>query len=335
MTTHWSNLYPQLDWEALYADLGWEAKSSEGSEDKGYCLDPWQMHKNGDTTGKLAINRDKGVYNCWVCGGGTMLSMVMGVKDMQPDEALRYCAQFVDAHHKESPDDFYARIQRMLSDPENEEKPFPHFNEKVLERWQGHHEWFDERHISPSVVEYFKLGVNEECRRYNPKYGEHVGRAAIIPHFWRDKLVGWQERWLDETPKWIGKYTNTTDFPREATLWGWDFSCNSPKPPILVESATTALMLISEGYPALATFGASVTAEQMRHMRALSRGLMLAPDNDKPGQQWRSTILSTLGRAIPLLDVPVVPHSGADLGDLAPSDISLHLRGVKVALPHS
>lgn len=316
----------RIDYDSLYEDLEWEPLSSYKDEDKGYCLMP-ANHTHGDSTGKLAINRDKGVYNCWVCGGGSMLSLVMEVKDLNYQDATAYLYQFVDRATNESADDFYARIERMMEKPVEERKPFPFFNERVL-KWQGYAPWFADRHISKEVAEYFKLGVDLEHRKYNPKEGEWIGPAAILPHYWDGKLVGWQERWLTDTPRWVGKYTNTTDFPRETTVWGYDFAKEQTKPLIIVESVATALMLISEGYPAIATFGSQLTPDQLKHLRVFQQGVMLAADNDGAGTKWLGTLTEYLRKFIPVLHVPVVYGHGSDLGDLHPDELPTHLKGV-------
>jgi hypothetical protein len=94
-------------------------------------------------------------------------------------------------------------------------------------------------------------------------------------------------------------------------------------------------MLISQGYPAIATFGAQVTDEQIKLLRVFQAGLMLAPDHDPPGELWRRRLIHGLIKFIPLLDIPLVDGSGSDLGDLEPDDISLHLRGVKVVTSYT
>lgn len=328
----WSDLVQGIDYEALYQDLNWVPLSSTGPEDKGYCLDPWKIHKNGDRTGKLAINRDKGVYNCWVCGGGTIHSLIMEVKSLDHDEALTYLTRFVNAHYKESSSEFYARVSRLLSDGEDTDRPFPIFNFRVIDKWESPSTvWLSARHISSEVAEFFKIRQDDKHTKYNPVHGSWEGPAIILPHFWQEQLVGWQERWRSATPNWIGKYTNTTDFPREFTLWGLDFAKSQKLQPILVESVLTALFLISEGFPAIATFGSQITPAQIKHLRSFQQGILLAPDNDPAGTIWLNKAIQGLERFVPLLEVPVVEGIGKDLGDLSPSELSLHLRDVKVA----
>lgn len=324
----YSELAQFIDYDALYADLGWEPQSSHNQEDKGYCLMPGN-HKSGDSTGKLAINRDKGVYNCWVCGGGTMLSLVMELKGLDEQDGIQYLSRFINAYQKESAEDFYARIARMIQDPEPEDKPLPHFNERVLDRFEDGMEYYSRRHISEPVAKFFDCKYSPDHHKFHPKWGEHTGPALILPHYWYGKLVGWQERWMIGTPSWVGKYTNTTDFPRENTVWGLDFVRKQTKQPVIVESVLTALYLLSEGYPAIATFGSSVRPNQIKHLRIFQQGVILAHDNDNAGTKWCSDLREQLSRYVPIFEVPPVPGSGSDLGDLDPVELSVQLRGVK------
>lgn len=325
----YNDFQSQIDYDLLYADLEWEPQHSSGAEDKGFCLDPWQMHKNGDTTGKLAINRDKGVYNCWVCGGGTILSLVMEVKGLTDKEATAYLYEFT-RKDKVSPQEFYEKVQRLLTVEEKVSKPFPHFNNKVVDQWvDNEHQWFAERGISDEVRRYFKLGYNPAARTFKANMGTYEGEAIILPHFWKAKLVGWQSRWLSpDKPRWVAKYTNTSDFPREETLWGYDFACGQSKPPIVVESVPSALYLLTEGYPAIATFGSQITPAQLRLLRGFQSGVLLARDNDEAGRKWLQTATEYLERYIKVLHVPPVNGEGADLGDLSPEELSIHLKGV-------
>lgn len=319
-------LYQTLDWDALYADLGWEPKETVGSEDKGYCLDPWNMHAHGDRTGKLAINREKGVYNCWVCGGGTVLNLVKEVKQLSDDKAGQYLAKFANVGSF-STEEFLEKVQRLLDYEQPVEKPLPKFKESVLDQWTGvDHEWFRERGISSEVRSYFKVGFNPLYRLARAD-GTYEGPAILLPHFWNDLLVGWQVRWLaDDRPSWVPKYTNTTGFPRESSIWGHSFSSRQPEPVVVVESVPTSLFLLSSGIPSVATFGSQLTPIQLRYLRSYQQGVYLAPDNDQAGAKWLETAASYLTRYIKVYEVPPVKGEGADLGDLASDQLSHHLK---------
>lgn len=325
----WPAFYDSVDFDALYEDLGWVPLTSSGTEDKGYCLDPWKLHKHGDRTGKLAINRSKGVYNCWVCGGGTILTLVMEVKGLDFDGTLEYLSRFINAFNKESVEEFHARISRLLDHVKDRHRPIPIFNTSVLSKFDKAEEWGESRGISAEVVDYFNIGMSLTHHKFNSEFGAYEGQAVILPHFWHGKLVGWQERWLSDTPRWIGKYTNTGEFPRETTVWGLDFAQSQKVRPVLCESVATALRLISEGFPAIATFGSQITPDQCKNLRGFQQGIILAPDNDIPGYKWYTAAIKELHKFVPLYLAEPLGDLGTDLGDVARSDLLSTLADVK------
>jgi len=163
--------------------------------------------------------------------------------------------------------------------------------------------------------------------------GTYEGPAIVLPHFWKGKLVGWQNRWLDEArPRWVSKYTNTTNFPRETTLWGYDFSATQSKPPVVVESVPTALYLLSEGHPAIGTFGSQITPAQLQLLRGFQSGVLLARDNDEAGIKWLQTAKIYLERYIKVGVVPPINGEGSDLNDLPKQYLSEYLEGVSYGL---
>ncbi len=323
-----------IDLDAVYDEIGWSPERSTEEEDFGYCLDPHGRHKHGDTTGKLAINRNKMVYNCWVCGGGTILSWVMENEELSIHDATEWLYRHTKSRTL-TPDEFYAEIESILDDGKPEDKPMPFFNTKVLDRFAALSPelaaWREDRHISIEVCAHFNLRSEAQHVRYG-EVENYIGPAIIIPHFFKEKLVGWQERWLlDDRPKWVPKYTNTSEFPREDTLWGYDFCRKSNQQPFLVESVPSALFLIREGYPAMATFGSNITEQQIKLLRQFTQGVILAPDNDGAGKGWLNgerALVRKLERYVPVLVAPYVEVSGGDLGDLTPEELAIHLRGV-------
>lgn len=318
----------RIDMDAVYDALEWEPLYSRGDEDIGYCQDPFGLHKHGDTTGKLAINRVKHVVNCWVDGGHSLLHWVMVVKDMNAEEATAWLYQFTDSGTRTA-EAFEAEINTLLEKKVEEKKSVPFFANGALDKFQNPDlEWLTQRHISQDVADFFKV-------KYDPKHTRHgyEGPAIILPHWWKDRLVGWQERWLDkDRPAKIGKYTNTVDFPRESTLWGFDFAAKQTKFVYVVESVPTALFLISEGHPAVATFGGSLTEQQLKLLRTLQK-VVLAPDNDTVGETWLKEPLEYLQRYTFVLAAPFVKGSGADLGDLVPEELDYHLQNVYFPIP--
>lgn len=261
---------------------------------------------------------------CWVCGGMSLPELVARIRNLSPTDAVEWLRQYAKPQERSS-QQFYAEIDKLLQQEQKQEPVLPYFNSQVLHNWpECNDDWLQKRHISKEVAEYFHLGCDYAHRREG-----RWGPAIILPHFWEDRLVGWQERWLDDRKP---KYTNTSRFPRDNTIWGYDFCKQQKEIPVLVESVPTALYLISEGYPSMATFGAAITQKQLWLLRVFYRGLIVAPDNDVAGGKWLEKV-NSLRTYIPLLQVPFVEGFGADLGDLEPEKLATHMGTVSYFTP--
>lgn len=348
MRKRYSEFLNKIDVDRVFATMGIEFTEERDEEQIAHCPDFWSNHKNGDQTGKFAWHPDKLVYNCWVCGGGNLLTLAMGYLDTDVEGATDWLFTFTKRKHS-SDVEFLSAVNDalgVLRTPARGSKArtMPYFNAAVLDKWVGNdHLWFEARGISMEVRSEYRLGYDAEAIRYAPKKDgqsiadPHVGEAIILPHYWKGKLVGWQSRWLGDRPKWLPKYTNTHDFPRQETLYGYDHAVRQEFPVMVVESVPTVLFLQSVGLPAVATFGASITDPQMKLLRRLQQGIVLAADNDAAGKVWQNKLVSYLDRYVPLQVAPLVgsPGSGGDLGDLAPDRDALweHLEGTRFLGP--
>ncbi len=342
MKVRYSNFADRIDIDALENALGIDVVDHPtDNEDRCYCPLPWNAHANGDTTGKFSINREKRVYNCWVCGGGSLLDLAMAMRDEDMEPATKWLYQF--ANHEETDEEFLVELDRLLSDPVERQPTMPYFNKFVLQRfndpieeameWNGT-EWvsfLERRGIDIGTAEDFGLCYNARAARPFKDETYH-GPAVYFPHFWAGRLVGWQQRWLDreeDRPKWVPKYTMTPDFPKNETLFGYDRAIEFIRAVphefvIVVESVPSALFLWSHGYPSVATFGTSVDGAQLKLLRTFP-WVILAPDNDVPkdpratpaGIKWLNQCASYLERYTTVEALPVLEGAGADIGDLA------------------
>lgn len=285
-----------IDTYSLIEALDIEIISEDESEIQCRCPDWDGHHSHGDRTGKLYINPDKGVYNCWVAGGGNLTQLVSNVRSINYDGAKRFVSNFVDLSL--SREVFGYQLDRIFDSKWTEDGKMPYFVQTVLDQWSiESHPWFTQRNISKDVIRRYKLG-------YNTK-----DDTIILPHFFENRLVGFQHRYLDDRRP---KYKFTLGFPKDRTLWGYDTAKTTP---IIVESVPSALMLISHGYDALATFGASVTAKQCRLLRKYSNGIILSRDNDEAGIRWFNKIVSELDAFLPIQTLDVIEGKKADIGD--------------------
>jgi DNA primase len=331
----YSEFCDNIDVEALEAAIGFEVLYQTKGNDMGYCFDFWGLHKNGDTTGKLGIHRDKKVWNCWLCGGGSLLDLAMHLNDMDVDDATYWLYQFAHGDQKDDAE-WTSYLLDMLKDVEVRTSTMPYFNERVLERFNGPRDYFYERGISDEVIEAHRLGTNMMYQKNSPYKtvgnekvkldDDYVGPVAVFPHFWNGNLVGWQHRWIDwpDTPKWLGKWTNTTDFPKNETIYNYENALKSGGPVFVAESNASVLFLETCQLVGVSTFGSDVSESQLRLLRRLQQGVILCPDNDEvggAGRKWQGKIATYLQRYIPVWYVPPVPlGQGADLGDFAKTD---------------
>lgn len=328
----YSEFVQDIDVEALEEDLGLEAIAVKKEESQHYCPLPYGQHKNGDTTGKFFINRERKVYNCWVCGGGSLLSLVCELKDIPPEDAVDYLWTFT-RPRDQSLEEFKDDILQVLVEESYEEEVLPHYSNRVLDKYESEHEWFEDRNISQKVRDAYGVKFAPDAKRYGPDKEVYIGPSIVLPHYWDGRLVGWQNRWLEaDRPKWVPKYTNTPDLPKKTTLFGWDQIKDEQEVPIIiVESVPTVLFLASQGLPAVATFGANVSEEQLAHLRRFQSGVIVAPDNDPAGANCAYQITSELERFIPVMQLPPVQgDEGADLGDLQPNQLGDFLEQVYI-----
>lgn len=327
MKIRYSEFVNNIDIDAFEELIGFEPLYQRGDEDVGYCPDMWGLHKHGDTTGKFAINREKRVYHCFVCGGGSLLFLLAEIKNIDIDEATTVIYKLTSGDNR-SDDKFLDYYRDLISDIERRTETLPYFNEHVLNRFDAPTDWFQTRGISPEIIERYNLRMGKDITKIAPVCNgekiddDYVGNCAIFPHYWKDKLVGWQHRWLDDDrPRWVAKYTNTTDFPKNDTLFNYDNSLKSNTAILLVESVPSALFAESMGYSSVATFGSNMSDTQLRLLRRFQNGIILWPDNDSAGRKWQEQIFNYLKDYIPMYILPVIDgEEGSDLGDLAKVD---------------
>jgi DNA primase len=330
----YSQFVDDIEVDALEEAIGFDVLRTYKDEDIGQCPDYWGLHSNGDTTGKFAINREKMVYHCFVCEGGTLLSLAMAhLNTTDEEDATEWLYQFA-SDHVYTKNEFVEKfVKELEQEQERKADRIPHFNPHVLNQFSKPEdtagqrillEWLDERGLDLSAVSDFDIGYSSHHKKPAPMKGnekiddDYYGPCIVFPHFWRKTLVGWQHRWTDwdedqtRTPKWLGKYTNTSDFPKHTTFYNYDKAIKLAKPVIVVESVPTVIYLENcFGYSAISPFGAGIKPEQLRLLRAFDQ-VIVAPDNDKPGRQMAEKICAYIKSA---WVCPPVPGEHSDLGD--------------------
>lgn len=328
-----------IDIDTFEEAIGFTPLEHRNGEDIGYCPDLWNLHKHGDTTGKFAINREKRVYHCFVCGGGNLLSLAMEFGEFDEESATQWLYTFAHGDTR-SDTEFIDDFMKLLDDyQEQKGDRMPYFNEHVLKQFDSDYHpldldgsvvhWYENRGISEDIQQASQLCYGAYHKKVAPIRGgekidnDYFGPCIIFPHLWEGRLVGWQHRWLNhgiDTPKWLPKYTNTSDFPKSQTIYNYDRALKKADEVVLVESVPTVLFLESMGIPAIASFGSGITEGQLRLLRRFDR-VLVAPDNDKPGEKFAKTAQGYLERYIDVVVLKSVDlQEGADLGDYMKTD---------------
>lgn len=312
-----------IDVEALIEGLGIDVVE-KGDERESHC--PLPIHGGHDNNPSFSINVAKRKFNCWSCaGGGDLSDLVMQLHEVDEDAALDYLRQFITDNIYNDHEAFMLRVKRNLYfSAEPEANSLPVYNSNVLTEWidkalntEGTRAWYTRGIITPTILR-FNLGYDPYHTRFNTlTKSQYVGPVLITPHFYERALVGYQCRWLED-PDGVPKYTNTDNFPKAETIFGYDVAKDEPSTEygvIVVESAVTALFLWGYGYNVVATFGASLKPEQIRLLREFPE-LTLAFDNDKVGHEATDKAIAALGKSNRVYVAPFMPGEKEDYGDL-------------------
>lgn len=311
-----------IDIDQFESALGIIVVTRNGKEDIARC--PLSTHSGTDRNPSFSINRSKKLFNCFACGrGGTLIDLVSDIKNCSFEEAIAFCRTYSLSIQTNSGPALIERIENLLNSQKikNEEHSIPVFSKNLIKPWIDSVKktnFFLNRGISTETISLLLLGYDSQHQR-----GSYTGPAVIIPHIFEKKLVGYQERWID-APSNIPKYTNTKDFPKKSTLYNYD-NIEDGHDIIVVESAMTAAYLMTLGYSAIATFGASVQQEQIRLIKNLcsvGNRVILSFDNDEAGRNATKRVINQLKNTIPLFVVDPPERDKGDLNDLTLDEVS-------------
>lgn len=310
----YSEVERTIDVPALLLELGVDVDMSGDDEWIGHC--PLPSHKGADRNPSFSVNPSNFSVNCFACLGGSMLTLVKEMRQCDWDDALSWLMQFTD--YGADGERFVDIIDAILDEPQshfrsrNPELPwYPKRQVEGLHYGQA----VADRSISEQAASELGIGIRDIYRKR-----AYEGPAIVIPHYFEGHLVGWQARLVGNIPEGQPRHDNTADLPKSLTLYGWDLTLVSGGVTFVVESPLTVARLRSAGYSAVATFGASISKEQLRLMRRLGR-LALAFDNDDAGLKATEKVLEALHPfAEQMYWVPPVPGEKADLGDILDDD---------------
>lgn len=337
-------LKARLDPHEVLEELGVDFAYNLGPEIMCHCPDWLGNHQNGDAVPSFGFNTEKLTYNCFVCGGGSLIQLVEQMQQVSERQAEAWLIGMANLEPADT-DKFQAEIEKILN-PYTDVDPDPNYPLDALFPFRKIHPYLLERGINKETIIRYQVGYDES----------HYG--ITIPHFFMGALKGWQTRhlvsqeidgrdtyWCPSCEPYhkegrIPKYKNTPNLPKSTTLYGYDHAMQYCKKHgyrsiIIVESPMTALYLASHGFGnVMATFG-SFNFEQGQLLWPFDR-VYFWPDNDDAGRENASRAVKGLERYVDLRIVPVVEGMKNDAANLRPEAIQEYIsKAYPASLYHS
>ena len=267
------------------------------------CRCPVHVKRTGkeDANPSFYINAESGLWLCWSCGAkGTLAHLIYEVTGAQSDDPSVLLTLM---NHNVN----------QLSAPKWEKIPtvdnnmYLYYDDVPLK-------YLNSRNISIEAARQYGIRWNVEKKSW------------IIPVVSADGvLLGWQEKGSNFV------VNHPTGIKMRHTLFGIEKFTS--KTSILVESPLDVVRFASsfEGIQCLASFGASITSEQLHMLFDVSEKVIIAMDNDNAGINSAKNIF----KAMPLVKNGLYwlkySHTKAkDIGEMTDNEIEEAVTGASV-----
>ncbi|PPS89513.1 hypothetical protein [Streptomyces sp. MH60] len=237
------------------------------------------FHNDQERNPTAALSTSKLLFNCLGCqASGTILWLIATVRGDTTVEQAR------DWLHGE------AGLTRAMELPallqlfdalyakKDTRPPMPVYSDRMLERWAEIPDYIlDDRQIPITTAVHMGIGTDPDG------FVDRVrtGPRAVIPHWWKGQLVGWQSRRLPSADPSAPKYLSTPAFPRDETI----FDYRPYRREVVVVESPMSQLRHQHHLDIEATFGFVVTDLQIQHLVKGRRKLIWFMDNDQAGWQ--------------------------------------------------
>jgi DNA primase len=310
-----TEIFPGLDVENLLEELlGANNLQVNNNEIIHSCVLPFGLHNHGDQNPSASLNKDTLLYNCFTCGGGTIIWLVQNVLNLSKNDAINKIKNYSEGLRPIPVEQFINKLDKLFKDQVlPRELLIPRYSEKILNEWVQPSEYLLERGVSYEIQKEMKTGILEPAYEIDKVTKQPVlVQRNVLPHFIENNLVGWVSRRLDDTQN-VAKYRNTRSFPRKYSLYNLN-NITDYKHCYIVESPMSVLVLKSRGInDVVASFGASVSDDQIKALRRFD-SVTIFPDGDKAGREGATGLYRRLREHSSVRVVPV--SDGLDPVDL-------------------
>ena len=219
-----------------------------------------------DELPSCSINVTLGKWICFAgCGQGSLVTFLSRLTGQD----IQKVQQNIANNEVEFDFDFFEN--EFPSEDELSEVEYPGKRQIVPE-------WIFDRGFSRKTLKAWDCGMNE--------YGD-----LIIPVYdAKQRLVGWMERRIDATPK----YMYSKGLRKSQLLFG-EYKIQSTQTICITEGALDTMWLNQNGYTSVALLGASFSYAQQNRLKALHpEEIVLCLDNDDAGQKAMNKISSCM-----------------------------------------
>lgn len=292
------DILSKVDWVAALDDVGFRIDQERQYDENIMALCPF----HDDRTPSFGINLRKGVWNCFKCGGGTLLGLIAELTGNTEAWALNHVKGFVIEDTQREIDltdivDSWKEIDRQLV--RHKPEPLPKHVSAV-----GHPYLKRERRLGKETIKRFGLGY--------VKWGDYRQRIIIPLRALNGQYIGFQardvindeERYPDRKRMLNSYGLDMLDFfyNMDRVFFGWDWA-------VLVEGPFDVMRLDSYGIPTIGLLGSKLTKLRIDMLVAFFDEVYLMLDNDKTGRETTEELGNVLNGLMP---VYVVPYKGGD-----------------------
>jgi len=292
-----SEIFTNLDARVVLQDiLGVGEIIENGDEYIHSCPLPFGVHKNGDRSPSASLNKETLLFNCFGCGGGSVIWLVENCLGVTREEAISILKNEVSELKIVPVEDFINRLEGVFENKTQERNDIPYFSDTILRRWEGPCDYLTSRGVSEAVQRQMRTGIDsgrlEVAKTAEGENTVSVDRV-VLPHFMEGKLIGWVARKIEDV-QGVPKYRNSKGFPRGSWLYNLDNAIKHDSI-YVVESPMSVLVMKSRGIDnVVATFGAKVDKQQLDLLRKFSK-VTIFMDGDAPGRMATEHLIESLG----------------------------------------
>lgn len=249
-------------------ELGVQISSVGDREIKAHCPVHHLATGRADSKPSWYMNSESGAWLCFSCGQRGGLPQLIDLLDADPDMLGRIPVEI---------------MKRKTSKWDGEEAPEQH------ERVVVDQDTFDESPRPPVKICDIRDIDYDDVVRFNLRWSKG-GKCWLIPIYAIDgTLLGWQEKsrgYFNNVPK---------DMKKEEALFGYHQVRGDTA--MLVESPLDVARLSSYGLPAVASFGAFVSHQQVMALVRRFSTVVLALDNDRAGADGSLFVMQKINDA--------------------------------------